>query len=102
MPDEIFEADTYSKEVTWTLENGSAKDLTDAVLEADARNVSSGAILDLTSVVSDGAAGKCFISASEFTFDVGTYEIQLHVTKDSVSRTFSDRLVVKDSIKTAS
>ena len=99
---ETYEANTFSMIITWTLAGGAAKDLTGATVEADARNLTTGAVIDLTAEVTHGPAGKVRISAPAFTFDPSVYDLQVVATKDGVTRTYAERITVRDSIKEAS
>lgn len=94
---ETFEKNTFSLILTWTLEDGTVKDLTGATLEsfAKARN---GDLISLTSVVLDGPAGQTRTSAPASTFPAGFYDVQVRATKDGVTRTFGKPVAVKESI----
>lgn len=96
-----FESDTFSLLVTWQLADGTPKDLSGATVTAFARGVSSTSPLTLVGSVVDGAAGETRVTAASYTFSPGNYDIQMTVTKDGITRTFEDRIQVKDSIKEA-
>lgn len=98
---ETYEADTFSLILTWTLADGTAKDLTGATVEAYARNLQTGAEMPLVASVTDGPAGQVRVSAAAFSFPASGQDIQVTVTKDGVTRTHAERLIVRDSIKAA-
>ena len=97
----FYEVNTFSLIITWTLADGSPRDLTNAAVVSCARNVQTGATVDLTATVTDGPAGQVRVSAPSRAFDCGVYEIQTDVTKDSVIRTHAVILPVSKSIKEA-
>lgn len=99
---ETYEANTFSLIVTWSLADGTPKDLTGATAEAHAANTARGIVIPLSAAVVDGPAGQVRVSAPAFTFIRSTYELQLVVTNDGVSRTYVGKLVVRNSIKEAS
>lgn len=99
---ETYEADTFSLILTWTLADGAVKDLTGATVEAHARNLQTGAEVPLTASVIDGEAGQVRVSAASFAFPPSVQDIQITVTKDAITRTHTERLIVRDSIKAAS
>lgn len=90
---ETFEANTFSALITWRLADGSAKDLTGATVEAFAAGG-----ITLTGTVVDGLAGQVRVSAPANTFTQGITELQVRVTKDGITRTFSATLLVRNSL----
>jgi len=98
---EIYEANTFSMIITWTLADGTAKNLSGATVEAHARDYATGTVVDLAGVVSDASAGQVRISAPAFAFAVSVHDVQVVVTLGGVVRTYAEKLTVKDSIKEA-
>jgi len=97
---ETFEANTFSLIVTWTLADGSVKDLTSATVEAYAKS-SGGAEITLTASVLDGTAGKVIATAPADTFVSDVYEVQIIATKGGITRTYQDRITVSNSLRSA-
>lgn len=96
---ETYEADTFSLIVTWTLKDGSVKNLVGASVEVYAGNRLTGQKTPLTASVSDGVAGEVRVSAGAFTFPVSLQKIQVIVTKDNVTRTHELLVSVQKSLK---
>lgn len=94
---ETFEKNTFSLILTWTLADGTVKNMTGATMAsfAKARN---GDLITLTSVVLDGAAGQTRTTAAADTFPAGYYDVQVRATLDGVTRTYEKQVAVKASL----
>ena len=95
---ELYEADTFSLIVTWTLDSGGAKDLEGASVEALVRRKAGGSNISLTGNVFNGAAGEIRITAPAFTFEAREYEIQAVVTSGDTTRTWAEEIKVLRSL----
>jgi len=93
---ETFEKNTLSIIITWLREDGSAKDLTGATVEAFAKV--QGAAIVLSAEVLDGPAGDVRVSAPADTLPAGFYAFQIRATKDGVTRTYESNIAVKLSL----
>lgn len=96
---EVWEADSFSLIVSWKLPNGSVKTLNGASVEAFAVQTSTGAKIELPSTILDASGGKTRSAVPAFTFSSSTYNVQVIVTMNGVTRTFEDSITVRKSFK---
>lgn len=92
----LWTDDTFGFLVTFTEPDGTAFNLTGASVEAWASGPAGE--VELTAVVSDGAAGQMRATAAADTFAAGLWTIQLEATQGGVTRTVEDKFVVKQSL----
>jgi hypothetical protein len=86
----LWDLDAINIEVPVAKSDGTAKDITGAIVAAAAKRVTDGATVDLAVTVTDAPNGLCQVRIDAESLDPGAWQLQVRVTLGADTQTVLD------------